>query len=163
MSVFGTFENVAAGPSPIEGIALAGTEIATDLVGNALTGALLNWTSGESCVAAQWHRMLSILAHQGANCCPRPAPRSAAPAPKSRCEITTGILPLLNLRTLETRPKQLPGSPGAHASPGIGYFRSAGRTVVAIVETRSRQHFYQTAVPSTRLTAARPNPSPVVF
>jgi hypothetical protein len=59
MSVFGTFENVAAGPSPIEGIALAGTEIATDLVGNALTGALLNWTSGESCVAAQWHALNS--------------------------------------------------------------------------------------------------------
>lgn len=71
MSVFGTFENVAAGPSPIGGIALAGTEIATDLVGNALTGTLLNWTSGESCIAAQWHA-LNSRAPGGANCCPRP-------------------------------------------------------------------------------------------
>jgi hypothetical protein len=44
MRAVGTLDNAAGGPRTIERIAFTGSEIATDLVGNALTGVLQNWT-----------------------------------------------------------------------------------------------------------------------
>ena len=44
MRTVGTLDNAATGPSTIERIAFTGLEIATDLVGNAMTGVPQRWT-----------------------------------------------------------------------------------------------------------------------